>query len=404
MPKPSRRFSALALACASSASIASTAATYVDLPIADARDHAFVNDVLYVTTDTRIHRYDLKSCEALPPIDVGTRLRGIDASQTGRFLAVADNALDAGSAHVFLIDLAEAGVPVPVSWPAAFGESGSFMVAWSANDYPTISGSYNGSGWVPLRRYDPNTGAMATLTSVRQNTMLAASGDGELIAVAESNSSAGPVSVWTPVPPLRLANADVNRFVFEIAADDYGTRVVVPTYYGAYVMARSGHGTALTSTGIIGQYANWGPLSVVVPPGGTQFISADWGWNSTNAGLKIYDAKTLALIKRVDAYPFPWNGNHALGQGRLTLSRDTRWLAATIAGGVRLYDLIDEPVDRFGELGEAPAAPSCGTLHAFKRAADSIDTRIFDADGWEFGDRPEPAPGDGFGEPVDPLE
>ena len=383
MPKRSPVFVALMLA---GASAAAPAAVYVDLAIPNARDHAFARDVLYVTAGSLLHRYDLSTCQWQAPVALGRDLAGIDVSRSGRRLAIADRDVVDGKVHIYIIDLDSDAGPVEVSYPAAFGEAGSYMVAWTANDYLTVSGAYAGSGWVPLRQLDLYTGTVTQARNVRQDTMLATSGDGELVALAESNSSAGPVALWNPVAAAPVATANTGRYVFEIAADDYGARVVVPTYFGAHVYANANG--ALLPDGVIGKTATWGPVSVVVPPGGTQFITADWDWNGANAGVKIYDAQTLKLQKRIDAYPFAWSGNRALQQGRLTLSADTRWLAANIAGGVRLYDLEHEPVDR---LGETSPLASCGALHKSSATPAPFDTRTFDADGWELGARPDEA-------------
>lgn len=385
MPKHSRSFVALGLALASAAS---SAAVYVDLPIADARDHAFVGDTLYVTADTRLHRYDLKRCTPLPPIALDSPPAGIDASANGRWIAVAGQGVSADKAHFYLIDRDDGGTPRKIEFPAAFYESGTYMVAWTAGDVLSITSSFAGSGWVPLRRYDPHTGAIDQVRGVRQDSMIAASGDGALLALAESNISSGPAFLWNPDAAQYAGGIDLYWFVFEIAADDTANRVVVPTYGGAHVLSRDGRNGALAQVGTIGQYASWGPLSVVAPPGGTQFVTADWDWNGTRQGVNIYSARTLALQKRVDNYPFPWSGNGALSQGRLTLSRDTRWLAATIAGGVRLYDLANEPIDRIREPGTPPVTTSCGTPHALDAAPPPQDARRFDADGWEVGKRP----------------
>ena len=66
-------------------------------------------------------------------------------------------------------------------------------------------------------------------------------------------------------------------------------------------------------------------------------------------------------------------------------SSDTRWVAATTAAGVRLYDLAGEPVDRIDALDPAQTVTSCGTSHAFEAGSGSQDRRRFDAEGWELG-------------------
>ena len=50
-----------------------------------------------------------------------------------------------------------------VSFVRNFGEGGTFSVAYGNDGKLLVTSKYEGSGWVPLRIYDPSTGEVTTL-------------------------------------------------------------------------------------------------------------------------------------------------------------------------------------------------------------------------------------------------
>ena len=74
----------------------------------------------------------------------------------GNTLAVADRSRTSTNVWIHLVDL-NANTNHRAFFPRASGEGGTFTVAWGADGAILISGTYEGSGWVPLRRYDPVT-------------------------------------------------------------------------------------------------------------------------------------------------------------------------------------------------------------------------------------------------------
>lgn len=349
-----KKLLALCVAAAATGIGTANAATYVDLSITNAKDHAFVGNTLYVTSGTQLHRYDLSTCSLASPLSLGQQLMGVEASPDGRYLAVANSGLADGNVRVFLFDAFGARTPRTLSYPAAFGEGGSYMVSWEGNASLLISGRYDGSGWTPLRRYDVASGTLTQIRSVRQDTMLAASRNYQTTALVESNISSGPVHLLDAGGSNVGASATTSWFVFEVAANSDGSRVIVPTYDGAYFYQRQG--SALSRTGTIGVYADYGPVAAAFSPDDRRLVTANYAWtaNPTRQGVLLYDAQMLTRITTLDPYPFGSTGNHALGAGRLTLSRDGNWLAVTLNDRVRLYDV-------HAELGDPNRAPSSCT-------------------------------------------
>jgi len=219
-----------------------------------------------------------------------------------------------------------------VRFPQAFGETGTFMVAWGADDQILVSSSYGGSGWVPLRRYDPATLTTAVLGTVRQNTMLTPSADRQTIGLAESNISSGPVHAYSVSQGAIFATENTNWFTFEVAVSSAGNRFVVPTYNGAFVYELQG--TSFVQQTTLGQYATYGPLSAVFSPTQPRLYTAEWG---SVPGVKIYDTNTWQVLDTLDAYPFAWSGNFAMSSGRIEISPDGRLLVVAVNSGVRLY-------------------------------------------------------------------
>lgn len=307
---------------------------HVDLDIPLRRDLAFdLNGILYITAGGVIERYDTQTGTSLAPLSLGGNLYGIDLSLDGSMLAVADRVTQGGFSLIHLVDTAT-GAANPVRFPLAFHEGGTYMVAWARDGRILVSSFYNGSGWVPLRRYNPATGMTETIGSVRQNTMLTPSADRSRIALAESNISSGPVHVYHTNLGAVVASDNNGWFMFEVAISANGRFVVAPSYKGAFVYVHSG--TQLVSLGTIGQYASWGPIGAVFSPGHNVLYTAEWG---SQPGVKAYSLPTLQPLETLDPYPFPWGGNGALGNGRMEVSPDGRWLAVTIADAVRVYRL-----------------------------------------------------------------
>jgi hypothetical protein len=202
-------------------------------------------------------------------------------------------------------------------------------VAFGADGNILVTTSFNGSGWVPLRKVNPATRAVSVIQpSIRQDSMLCASGDRQIIAWAESNISDGPVGRYR-VSDGNVANGyGTGWFNFEIAANRNGTQFAVPTYNGLYkydvYLARS-------SAPVLGTYAGELPIGGAYDP--TKDV-AYFAWAGT-ARVKAYNTVTFEQLADYDfTDSFSWTG-HAYAQGRTKLSRDGTILFVTVNGGVR---------------------------------------------------------------------
>ena len=147
--------------------------------------------VLYISNGGELLRYEVSSQSFLTPITLGGTLEGMDISPDGSSLVVADDSTSGGQVWVYIVSLATLTYQ-KVTFPAAFYEVGTFTAAYGNNGGILISSEFGGSGTVPLRWYDPATNTTTVVATVQQDTMLRASADHSVIALAESNSSDGP--------------------------------------------------------------------------------------------------------------------------------------------------------------------------------------------------------------------
>jgi hypothetical protein len=172
--------------------------------------------------------------------------------------------------------------------------------------------------------------------------MLTPSADRGTIGLAENNISSGPVLAYDVAAGNVAASAETEWFTFEVAVNRNGSQLVVPTYNGAYVYNRVGSSLALQTR--LGQYASHGPIAAVYSPVADALFTAEWDFGRDRAGIKMYDTRTWQQAATLDTYNFPWSGNGSMGQGRIEISPDGRWLAASVDNGVRLYSVsIPEP-------------------------------------------------------------
>ncbi|HEY2158730.1 MAG TPA: hypothetical protein VGH33_24070, partial [Isosphaeraceae bacterium] len=252
-------------------------------------------------------------------------------SPDGKTLAVADSTRGGFD----LVD-ASSGVVTPVYYKQESYEAGSYSVAWGADGTVLVDGEFNGSGWVPLRRYDPATATFSTIASVRQDSMLSPSADRKTIGIVESNASNGQVDIYGVAAGKYIATIGDGWFNFDLATNPNGTQFVVPTYGGAYVYSLSG-GTLYQQT-VIGAYASHGPLAAAYSPTSHYLFTAEYDTGGLVSGVKVYDTKTYAQVASLDGYPFTWSGN-AAGPGLMRVSPDGRTLAVSEGAGTKVFDV-----------------------------------------------------------------
>jgi len=258
---PVRLLLAVAFVCALQLR-AEAAGTFISAP--DRVDMVYDSgrDTVYVTSGASVLRYHVGTNTFLSPFDLGGSLAGLDLSPDGNTLVVADRTRNASNTWVHVVNL-DTGTSSKVLFPRYSLEGGTFTVAYTSDNHVLITSTFEGSGWVPLRRLNPATGAWSDLRSrfttgfgeVRQDTMLAASGDRSVVGFAESNSSDGPVGRY------RVSDSTVVQktgytdgtswFNYEIGTNKNGTQFAVPTYGGTFIY----NGSMVKTGTVLGVYA-----------------------------------------------------------------------------------------------------------------------------------------------------
>jgi hypothetical protein len=295
--------------------------------------HDDARGLVYISNGTQVLRYHVATGTFLSPITLGGALGGMDISPDNSQLVVADMSGSAIQSWVHLVNLDTLAARVAaVDTPDAY-EGGTFTAVYGANNMIYTTSTFNGSGWTPLRRLDPATGTWIDLASVRQNTMLSASGDGETIAFAENNISDGRWGL-IDVPTGEIVRRDgytngAGWSVWEIGADRFGAQFSIPTYGGTMV-----YDDVYTKIATLGTYAAAAPIGVAYHP--VERI-AYFPFAQTSE-VRVYDMDTRTQSGTINfEYPFPWTGNHAFDQGRVRISRDGSLLMVAVGGGVRIY-------------------------------------------------------------------
>jgi hypothetical protein len=326
----------------------STGVTF--LPIPGRRDMAYdgAHHILYVTAGASLVRYDVAAKQFLTPVTLGGTLQCIAISPDGRTLAVADAASTAANTWIHQYDIAS-GTDTLVNFTKASGESGTYSVAYGSDGKVLVTSGYAGSGWAPLRRYDPVAGTSTTIGNPRQNTMLSASGDRNTIAMVEANISSGPLNRYSVATGQVTQGAGTGWFVFEVGTSRDGSQYAVPTYNGTYV-----YDSQFQQVAKVGTYASNGPIGVAYSPTADVVYFSWYSWQTASDEVVAYSTTTFAPIESFHVGgQFNWIGNGALGEGRLKTSDDGRLLFATVDDGV---SIINVPEPHAAGLSAAAAA------------------------------------------------
>ena len=317
---------------------AHAAGTFISAPSRVDVVHDAARDTLYVSSAGQVLRYRLATAAFDPPFALGGNLKGMDLSPNGDTLAVADQTRTDTEVWIWLVDLS-AGTAQKVTFPRAFMEGGTYSVAYANDGAVLVSSTFEGSGWVPLRRYDPANGQTTVLpvppfNDVRQNSMLAASGDASAIGWEESNISDGAFGRY------RVSDGNILKksgsggtgwFNYEIGVNADGTQYALPTFGGCFITDDN-----LVKQRTVGTYAGAQPIGVVYHPV-EPIVYFAW---STTTQVRAFETANFTQIAAYDAgYTFTHPGNAAFQWGRLKTSRDGSKLFATVGGGVRYFDL-----------------------------------------------------------------
>lgn len=321
-----RRLTALALALTAGLGTAVQAETLPSgmIPAAGRVDIAFdaKSQVLYISGGPEVRRFDVKTKTFLEPLKLGGATMGMDVSADGKKLAVANASRGARDVFVDVVTL-KTGKSKRVSFPLESGEGGSYTVAYDAQGQLLVTTSYEGSGWTPLRKYDPATGLTVKLADLSE-AAVNPSPNHKYVGVVEGNSSNGPYGIYTTGDSTYHERADTDAWLSEIAVAPNGGQIAIPTYMGTLI------DDAKKTLPSVGTYGVSVPIGAAYAPSG-DFIYYSF---SNSSYVVEYDRRTMTEVRKVtvpgkfDWWPMP------LEEGRVKVSSDGRLLFVTLDDGV----------------------------------------------------------------------
>jgi hypothetical protein len=309
------------------------AGTFIKIPDRGDMVYDDARDILYITQGSSVLRYSLATHSFLTPFELSGDLVGIDISQDDNTLAIADHNLFG----IHLIDLKTGQASMALYVPTS--ERGTYEVAFSGNNTLLISASYDGSGWVPLRKYDFTTNTFTILSNeIIQNALLSASADGSVIAIAE-NISDGPFGRY------RVADGNLNiadgydkgtsAYNSDISVNRNGTQFSISTYTGTFIADAN-----LVKIAVIGDSRTGHPSGAAYDPAKDVVY---YSWSGTPLKIYAYNTTTLQKIASYDLEgSLEWSGGmNGFPSGRTKISKDGKYLFVTVTNGVSYIDLTD---------------------------------------------------------------
>ena len=182
-----------------------------------AKDCVFdpTRQLLFVTNEKQLIVFDTKDRQTVKSIDLPGQVRACDITPDFKHVAVAP--LEGQFFYWISLDDLEVS---QVQFQADADETGVFDLCVGADGSVLFSMTFlnsRGSGWVKLRRFDPQTTAATEVGRVRMDTVVSASADRRFAALAEGNISSGPLKVFDFQDQTLRDITDTNDINYEIA-------------------------------------------------------------------------------------------------------------------------------------------------------------------------------------------
>lgn len=306
---------------------------------------------LYISAGSSVLRYDTNTNTFLDPWNIGGNLVAMDLSPDHSTLAIADLTYSTQN-RVHLVDTAT-GQDSPVSFNLAYSEAGTCSVAYDSYGKLLVTSGYNGSGWVPLRKYDPVTQTTTVIAQPRQSSVLVASADRSTIALAEGNISSGPIDIYRAGTSTLEPYTGTNRALYTVAVNRDGTQFAAPSNAGTSIFNYPSTESA-TALGIDGTDSAAG---VVYSPN-SDVLYVSWvKWIDKTDEIRAYSTTTFQLLQTWHVgSSFDFGGI----VGQLNISPDGSLLFVNIADGGIAIIPVPEPTT-IGLLGIG------GFMLAFRR-------------------------------------
>ena len=314
------------------------------------------NQIHIVTGDGSLYSWGMAEQRLVSSLHLGGSPVAVDIAPDGSFLLVANRDLLLTSGP-FAFEKTYAALLTEVNLSAGtvqrhqftpgFGEGGVGDVAIGADGKGLITTYYQGSGWTPLREFDPVTDTFTRISGVgRINSLPASSGtsshlimseDRRYVFIQEANISDGAMHVYDTLADSRLGGIslyDFNSSGFQSGLGDISTEaglVVDVLYSSVYVFSLAMRPVANIST-----YASAGSIAgAEFNDGGHQLFL----WRGGQKSILVLDTLTWMPVGSISVSSTVSSGYVGQGWGGMDVLGDGRFLALDLGGGLELIDL-----------------------------------------------------------------
>ncbi len=343
------------------------------IPVPNRRDHVYdaTRQILYIGTGAgTLQRYDVAGQQLLTPFTVGGPLNGLDLTQDARFAYVADTQCVGNECFIRKVNL-DTGAVTSLAYTRDLYEGGPWDLAIANNGKALFDGTYEGSGWVPLRQIDLNTDTLSIRQDrplVRQNTHITRGADRSLFFLTESNVSNGPVFTY---------DAGTNSFPRSASLGGFhGLTMSAVSRDGQLIAMKRGTTVTIMDRDLntIRTLAGFGG-GVAFHPTRNLLLAVDAAANQV-VGI---NAVTWTAGFRVDIGEDVPDGT-PMDNGVISVSPDGSLLFLSTPSGVRVVDLPNNPgVVTFLALTDFPrfigrAVPGTFTVTARDAFGDVVPT------------------------------
>lgn len=317
---------------------------------------------LYVTTLKQLIILDAKERKVVEEIDLLGNVRACDISPDLKYLAIAPF----GGQFLYWIDLDTLDIN-QVKFKAGGSESGVFDLRVGFDNTVLFSMTYAGSGWIQLRVFDPASNSVREIQKVSMDSVISTSGDRRYAAVAEGNSSAGPLNVYDFQEKQLKKVARLDCFHYEIACAAKAKYFARPHVQGCDLYDSKGSklGTLTGKPVIAAAFHPKGNSLYVMRDGESNIQEYDVQGNSLAKNYPLDNALKIqgTVNARIVAQVQPAGPNAAIvnlrrvasvhfkafQSGRVRVSDDGENLLAVVPGGVYMFK-TKQPADAPGEV------------------------------------------------------
>lgn len=325
------------------------------IPVENRRDLIYDDsrNILFITTGHgTVERFDVAENMLLSPFEIGGDLYGGDLTVDGRYLYVADAAVQDDQGIIRKIDLVD-GTVTDLAFELQSGESGAWDVSIANSQTALITPRHESAGAAALRELALDSGTFTLRNEVLStegdsgsvgNTQIARSADRSILLSTEAHGAHGLVHVYEPGTDVFSSSVAMERNFIDAASavSRDGTLIAVAAgEYGTAIMNRS-----FETVRLFGAYAG----GVAFHPSRDILYLVDHDADQ----IVAYDTTTWMIVEQF-AIGEDVPSSQAFDEGTITVSSDGVFLFLSTPSGVRRFQFTNSPYRGRIDAGEEVA-------------------------------------------------